>query len=146
MKIVGALFIIISSVFASYTYEKREKSLILELKEIKRFANFIRIQIEHFSLSLNEIFAKYDTVNETLMLLMQGERVSHLGKDVEQELFECFSTLGTAFKSDEVKRLTVLIDYLEIKIQEHENEYKEKTKVFRTVALFIGFSVVILLV
>ena len=146
MKILGALFIITSSVLSSYFYEKRLSYVINELKEIENFVSYISNQIEYFSLSLNEIYRRYGSESKTLSLLAEKKRIDYLGDDIEEALFQCFDKLGTGFKDEELKRLLVLNNFITAKIQDLESAYKERTRVFRTIAFFVGFSVVILLV
>lgn len=146
MKILGALFIITSSVLSSYFYEKRLSYVINELKEIEKFVSYISNQIEYFSLSLNEIYRRYGSDCKTLSLLAEKKRIDYLGDDIEEALFQCFDKLGTGFKDEELKRLLVLNNFISAKIHELESAYKERTRVFRTIAFFVGFSVVILLV
>ena len=146
MKIIGGLLIVLATVASIYYYERRLRFLLSELKEIKKFIEFISTRIEHLSLSLKDIYSLYEMKSKVLRSLVQKERISSFGKETEDELYSCFYSLGTGFKSDEINRLEILKTHLEKKISEFEKTYKEKVRVFRAVAFFVGLSIVILLI
>lgn len=146
MKIIGSILIIISSIIASYFYEKRLKHQLYQLKEIDQFTIFIKTQIEYFSLSLNEIYTKFNSKSEIIDKLISKKELNSFDEQIEDELFNTFRTLGNGFKEEQIKKLEYLHTFLDKKINEIEENYAQKTKVFRAMSIFIGCCTVILLV
>ncbi len=146
MKILGSLLIIISSIIASYLYEKQLKNQLLQFKEIERFVFFIKTQIEYFSLSLNEIYAKFNSKSELIDKLISKEKLYSFDEQTEDELKNAFENLGNGFKEEQIKNLEYLHAFLGNKIKETNENYAKKTKVFRAMSIFIGCCTVILLV
>ena len=56
MKIIGSFLIIISSIIASYIYEKQQKEKIESLKNLDKFIIYIKQQIEYFNYPLDIIY------------------------------------------------------------------------------------------
>ena len=146
MKIVGGIIILIASITVSYFYENTKKAEIKALKQIKDFVLYIKIQIELFSLPLSEIFTKYKHTSDVIKELIETKQVSVFNKQIRDELFGCFSVLGTGFKDEQLSRLTYLIVFLDKAITESEKDYPQKIKVNRALSLFVGCSTVILLI
>ena len=146
MKIIGSIFIITSSIIASYFYEKRLKNQIFQLKEINQFVFFIKIQIEHFSLSLKEIYTKFNSKNEIIGKIISKENLNLFDEQLEDELSIIFEKLGSGFKEEQINNLEYLQTILDKKIKENDENYAKKTKVFRAMSVFLGCCAVILLV
>lgn len=146
MKILGSVLIILSSVIASYFYECNLKSQVQGLKEIDKLVLFIKAQIEYFSLSLNEIYEKYNSKNEIIKKLISKCKLNFFEKEIEDELSNTFDKLGNGFKNEQIKNLEYLHTFLDKKITEFNENYTQKAKVFRALSIFIGCCAVILLV
>ena len=116
------------------------------MKQIKDFVSYIKIQIELFSLPLSEIFSKYKHSNDLIEELIETKQVAAFSKQTRDELFSCFSVLGTGFKDEQLSRLTYLITFLDKTVTESEKDYPQKIKVNRALSLFVGCSTVILLI
>ena len=141
MKIIGSFLIIISSIIASYIYEKQQKEKIESLKNLDKFIIYIKQQIEYFNYPLDIIYSKFNNKN-TVSLTVQPNFESELNKDIK----DCFSQLGKGFKSEQIKSLEYLHSKINIKLLNLEKSYIEKVKVFRAISLFIGCCTAILLV
>ena len=146
MKIIGCLFIITASILASYLYEKRLKYQSTQLKEISKFVSYIKTQIEFFSLSLNEIYIKFNSNNDLINKLISKEPIDLFDKQIGDELSNTFLYLGNGFKQEQITKLEYIQAFLEEKIKDLDKNYAQKTKVFRAMSLFIGCCIVILLV
>ena len=146
MKIIGSVLIIFSSVTVSFYYEKHLKEQIKSLKAILDFVEYIKNQIQFFSLPLNDIYARYGSDNPYINKLKRGETVEGLDTETQDELYNCFSALGRGFKDEQIQRLEYTNFKIKAKIETFEKEYSQKNKVFRAIAIFIGCCTVILLV
>ena len=146
MKIIGSILIIVASVTISFHYEKQQKAKITLLKSILNFIEYLKNQIEFFSLPLDVIYRKYSSQNEYLTALTRGEVLFPCTERIKDELLNCFGSIGTGYKSEEIKKLEYLAMKISDEITYEEKEISQKIKVFRAISLFIGCSTVILLV
>lgn len=149
MKILGAFLILIASICSCVIYEKNEKCKISSAKEICEFIRYIRSQIEHFSTPINKIFASYTEKSVLVDHLCKKEldlAKKSLEKDDFKTVSDFFNSLGKGLKDDEASLCSYSIETLENSISKKEKDYPNKIKVFRAMALFFGFCVVILLI
>lgn len=146
MKIIGSILILISAVTISYYYERWQRQSINNQKNICKFLEFIKNQIEFFSMPLLNIYEKYKDKNDCINLLINGKFEEITPSYVQNELKDCFSQLGTSYKDEQIKILNCTIENFKDKIKSSEKNYEQKIKVFRAISLFIGCSAVILLV
>ena len=146
MKIVGSLFIILASIAVSYQYEVTQRQKMHNLKSICHFIEYVKTQIELFSLPLHIIYEKYKDKTDCINALISKETFSYFNSSIDKELSECFSLLGKSYKNEQLKTLEFVIEITKNELNKLEKEYIQKTKVFRAIALFIGCSAVILLV
>ncbi len=146
MKIIGSILILISSVTISYYYERGQKQYVYNQKSIYKFLEYIKSQIELFSMPLNRIYEKYKDKNDCIYSLIEGKYEAITPLIIQNELKECFSQLGTSYKEDQIKILDYTITKIKEEINLAEKNYEQKIKVFRAIALFVGCSTVILLV
>ena len=102
MKIIGAILIFLVSIIVSSNYEKRKKQEIVDLKAMVSLLQFIKNQIEYFSLPISEILAKYSTDNECVKEFVDTGYLSFSDKSIQDELIKCFTQLGKGFKEDSV--------------------------------------------
>ena len=146
MKLFGSVLIIIASITISYYYEKQQREKILLLKSVLNFIDYIKDQISYFSRPIDEIYQKYKYQNESLYGLIHGEISFPFSKNILDELRDCFSGLGQGYKEEEIKKL----EYVSKKVSEEalilEKELAQRVRVFRAISIFVGCSVVILLV
>lgn len=146
MKIIGSLLIIIASIVTSFFYENKLKNQSVQLKEINKFIVHIKNNIEFFSLSLNDIYKKYNSNNELIYMLISKKQLDFFDSEIEDELTNTFSGLGCGFKDEQIKKLEYLHTFLNEKIKDFDENYTKKTKVFRAMSLFLGCCAIILLV
>ena len=146
MKIIGSAFIIVASITVSFFYEKKQKENLMLLKSICSFLEYIKNQIEFFSLPLNVIFEQ--SSNKTCLIneLIVGKEIDVFSQEINDEINICFSGLGKSYKSEQIKKLDYTIMFLKEQINKTQENYSEKIKVFRAIAIFVGCSMVILLV
>ncbi len=147
MKIIGALIIIIVSVISAYLYEKNIKTKAKHIEEIISFIKYIKSQIEYFSRTLNEIYTGYDVKSEYIYTLIenngQGAQVS---KEVDALIEEFFSNIGKGYKSEEIKLCDYTSERLYASLTQLQLEIPNKIKIFRSLSLFVGVCIIILLV
>ena len=74
MKIAGSLLIILSSVISSYYYEKSIKENTERIKDLIDLINFIKIKIEYFSISVEEILSEYDTKKQWIKSILTDRK------------------------------------------------------------------------
>ena len=146
MKIAGSILIILSSITVSFFYERKLKEQIWILKKIADFFNYVKQQIDYFSFPLNEIYKKYEQIDNHITSIISGEKLDCLSEDMNTAIFDIMSTLGKGFKNEQIKSLEYINICLDNEIKKHEREYSQKVKVFRAMALFVGCCTVILLV
>lgn len=149
MKIAGALLILCASICSCVFYEKTEKSKISSANEICNFIKHIRAQIEYFSTPISKIFSSYDEKTPLIKDLCDksfsgSKRL--LEKGDYKLVFDFFSSLGKGLKDEELSLCSYTIDELQKSIDKKEKDYPDKIKVFRAMALFFGFCVIILLI
>ena len=146
MKIIGSVLIILSSVVISHRYEREKRQSIDTLKEIRDFIHYIRTQIEYFSLPLCEIYARYNKKSKPILCVIEKTQIIGIPSSVQDEITRCFNSLGNGYAKEQMNSL----EYLSVKISEtitrEEKENEKKIKIFRAISVFIGCSVVILLV
>ena len=145
MKIIGAILILLVSIIVSSNYEKRKKQEIVDLKAMVSLLQFIKNQIEYFSLPISEILAKYSTDNECVKRFVDTGYLSFSDKNIQDELIKCFTQLGKGFKEEQISLLNYNIELTNKTIKSNEESNPQKIKVYRAMSLFISSCVVILL-
>lgn len=145
MKIIGAILIFLVSIIVSSNYEKRKKQEIVDLKAMVSLLQFIKNQIEYFSLPISEILAKYSTDNECVKRFVDTGYLSFSDKNIQDELIKCFKQLGKGFKEEQISLLNYNIELTNKTIKSNEESNPQKIKVYRAMSLFISSCVVILL-
>ena len=146
MKIAGSILIILSSITVTFFYEKRLKEQINTLKLLFDFFEYVKNQIEYFSLPLNDIYSKYTSSNSCISDIINGKKVDCLSDEINSNILNLMSVLGKGFKGEQIKNLEYVNVCLDKEIKKYEKEYNQKVKVFRAMALFVGCCTVILLV
>lgn len=145
MKTIGGLLIILTSIIISHTYDKRQKERICALKEISEFISFVKLHIEYFALPLCDIYKKYNSKSRYADNLINRHSIDILDKETMDELSKAMTNLGKGYKEEQLKLLDYLYLVLTKKITENEENYAQKTRVFRAISLFVGCCIVILL-
>ena len=132
-------------IIVSSNYEKRKKQEIVDLKAMVSLLQFIKNQIEYFSLPISEILAKYSTDNECVKRFVDTGYLSFSDKNIQDELIKCFTQLGKGFKEEQISLLNYNIELTNKTIKSNEESNPQKIKVYRAMSLFISSCVVILL-
>ena len=147
MKYIGAIFIMCGCVTLSYLYEKREKNKITYLHKMKDFISYIKSKINFFLTPLNTIFSDYDDEFISNIVKNKFENLDEYYDKNDLEFISCFFTsIGKGIKDEEISLCDYTLANLETSICEAEKDFKNKVKVFRTLAIFCGASVVILII
>ena len=136
----------LASIISAYSFEAKKKKEINTLKMIINFSNYVKNQIDLFSLPLNQIYTKQNFNNETIRELISNHTVNLNDKSISDELYECYSTLGNGYKGEQLKNLDKLTNFLEKKTKHLEINYPQSIKVYRAISLFVGSCAIILLV
>lgn len=149
MKIAGAIFILCASVASSYFYEKREKEKIKKANKLSEFIRYIRAQISYFSLPADKIFKAYKTDDSLIENIISGN-LSTLDfffcKDMSNDIKDFFSSLGNGYKDEQLALCDFTLSKTEDFINKMNKEFPGKVRIFRSMALFTGICVIILLI
>ncbi|MBQ3040874.1 MAG: stage III sporulation protein AB [Clostridia bacterium] len=146
IKIIGSILILCASVCACAFYERAEKAKIASLQECCDFIKHIRAQIEYFSTPVDKIFSSYDKKTELIDALISKDAKNYFEKEDYPVINEFFASVGRQLKDEELSSCSYTISELEKRLEKRRQDYPNKIKVFRAMALFIGISVIILLI
>lgn len=149
MKIIGTILILFASVCACVLYERKEKQKISSAIEACDFIKYIRAQIEYFSCPIDKIFNSYEPKGTLIEALISGkhEEASRLlSKEDFKIINTFFLSLGKGLKNEELSLCSYSLSELERSIEKKKSEYPSKVKVFRAMALFCAFCIIIMLI
>jgi len=147
MKYLGALFIMCGCVILSYFYESKEKTRLLNLIKIRDFISYVKNQIDFFLTPCHKLFSEYD--DDFIKGLIDND-FNNMGiyfeEHIADELSHFFKSLGNGLKDEEISLCDYTIQKLDDTIKKVEGEIKNKIKIFRTLSLFGGGCLVILII
>lgn len=149
MKFFGGVFILLASVLCAYYYEKKLKTKISHAQELSSFITYIKCQIEYFSYPINTIFERYEAKSDFINEIIKNPTyVKNEGfeNSIQNILLDFFASLGKGFKKEQLNLCDYVILSLSDYVQALKKEYPSKVKVFRSMSLFVGISIVILFV
>ena len=148
MKIIGSLLILFASIVASYLYESSLKRSIEILCELVELIKTTRHKIEYYSLPVEDILKEYDCKNTHLKQMINGDFFTgiHIDVNIQKDIENYFSMLGRGYKKEQLSLCDYTINSLENALNNMKTEFIKKAKVFRSLSLFLGVGVVILLV
>lgn len=149
MKIAGAIFILCASVAASYFYERREKEKIKKANKLSEFIRYIRAQISYFSLPMDKIFKSYKPDDSLIEEIMSGNFSSlefFFDKDTSDAIKDFFSSLGNGYKDEQLALCDFTLSRTDDFVNKMNKEFSGKVRVFRSMAIFAGVCVIILLI
>ena len=149
MKIAGAIFILCASVASSYFYEKREKEKIKKANKLAEFIRYIRAQISYFSLPVDMIFKAYksdDTLTGDIISGKLSSLDSFFDKDTSDVIKDFFSSLGNGYKDEQLALCDFTMSAIEDFTDKMNKEFSGKVRVFRSMAIFTGVCLIILLI
>ena len=149
MKFIGSALIIIASICASFFYEKKLKAEIHSLNEAIDFILYVKTQILYYSKPINEIYKDYNKTSLFLQEILESKEkatLTNFNKESKEKLTSFLSTIGKGFKSEQISLCEDTITYLNEQLTRLEAEYSKKTKAYRSISLFVGVCVVILLI
>ncbi len=147
MKYIGALFIMCGCIVLSYFYECKERSRLSHLIKIRDFINYIKIKINFFLTPCHQLFSEYD--DEFIKKLIENnfDNVSdYYDEPILSDITHFFANLGNGLKEEQINLCDYIIQKLDDSIKKVEGEIKNKIKIFRTLTLFGGGCLVILMI
>ena len=147
MKYLGSVLILCACICFSFFYEIKEKNKIENLKKIRDFINFIKIKIDFFLTPQNQLFSEYNCklINELYNKNFDNLDV-YFDKETTLFLDDYFKNLGKGLKDEEISRCKYTLAKLNEIITKYENELPNKIKVVRTLAIFGGACVILLII
>lgn len=147
MKYIGALLIMCGCVALSYFYGKKEKNKISDLLRMRDFILYVKTRIDLFLTPKERLFCEYDDpfIKSLYESSFKDLRLYFDKNDCEY-LNEFFYTLGKGMKDEELALCEYTVLQLNKSIDKAEADIKNKIKVFRTIAIFGGASLVILII
>lgn len=159
VKLIGALFIAISSFALSSHFcscLSREKD---ELGGFISLLNHIRLEISCFSKPLSQIFSEFSCpaldksgFTETLRERGFSEGLKknacrlNLSKEVKDVLLSFSQSLGHGYREDEIKRCDNTISCLEERYKACLDTLPEKRKLIKSLSITFGISVIVILI
>lgn len=148
MKIIGCVLIFLSSILCSYYYERYLKIKISKLEELILFVSYIKSKIEYFSIPLSKIYQKYENKTKFIDSLIHNfdYKEIQISKEVDSIICEFFSSLGKGYKQEQIALCNYTTERLNANLSLIKATSPNKIKIFRALSLFIGISIIILLV
>jgi len=158
VKTLGLCLIFLSSVSIGFLVSHKTKEGAKNLREIIKFINYIKNQIEFFNASLEEIYSSYKTDNDTFNNFVND--ISEHGWNIAlstaynmclpqriiQELKNYSSLLGKSNKDEQLIHNNYYINFFENEYRLLEKSTTEKTKVSISLGIYIGMMLVILFI
>ncbi len=147
MKYIGAILIMCGCITLSYFYEKSEKNKIRYLIKMRDFISYAKTKIDLFLTPLNKLYEEYndDFINKLSENGFQDLN-NFFDKNSCEYLEDFFKSLGKGMKNEELSLCDYTVSKLSEAIENAEADYKNKVKVFRTLVIFGGASLIILIV
>lgn len=136
----------ISCVFATYYYEVRLKKQISDVSDLIKFIHHIRSEIEFFQSPVSRIFEKYDKTELTNAIISRDYSRFDFNESIEEAVSSFFTSLGHGLKRDELAFCDQTISILERELAVIKSSYPTSVKIHRSLSLFFGALVVILIV
>lgn len=147
IKFVGCLLILLSSVAIGYYFEKNYKDKILFLQEIIDLINYTKNQIEFFSTPINEIYSIFQNKSKRITDIIAGNlNVINESFRNQEYLLNYFNEIGKGYKSEQIKLCDYTINEAKKDLNDFKLDLPKRIKIIRSLSLFIGASIVILLV
>lgn len=148
MKIIGSILIILSSVISSYYYEKSIKENIEKLKILIDLINYIKVNIEYFSISIEEILNEYDTKKHWKKSILKDGKfeIKYIDSTLKKEITSFFLSLGKGYKKEQISLCEYTLKNLICVYDNLKKENVKKVKIYRSLSLFFGIGLVILLI
>ncbi len=147
MKYIGCVLIMCGCIVLSHFYEIQEKNKISYLISMRDFILYIENKINLFLTPKHILFEEYKA--EPIKSLMKNnfkELDRYFDKDITLFLEEFFNNFGQGLKDEQIKQCQYARGKIEETQKKAEIELKNKIKVFRTLSLFVGASLAILII
>ncbi|MBQ7353004.1 MAG: hypothetical protein IJW54_03250 [Clostridia bacterium] len=148
MKIIGIIFIIFASLFATVCYEKKLKIKIIRLEALFDFISYMETQISLFSLPINSIFSNYKLNTELIYKIKEKkyEDFYVYDEDFSVKVINFFENIGKGYKDQQLKSCKAFADILNKELVSQKSDIKNKIKIFRTMAFFLSACIIIFIV
>ena len=131
----------------SYFYEYKEKSKLSHLIKMRDFINHIKVKIDFFLTPCHQLFSQYD--DEFIRGLIENnfDNINcYFEEPIVNDISYFFTNLGNGLKDEQICLCDYVIQKLDDSIKNTEGEIKNKIKIFRTLTLFGGGCLVILVI
>ena len=147
MKYIGSVLILCACICFSFFYEMKEKKKVENLKLMHNFINYIKSKIDFFLTPQDKIFSEYECkLIEELYTNNFNNLSNYFDKEASVLIKDFFNKLGKGLKDEEITRCSYTLTKLEEIIKKYENELPNKIKVVRTLAIFCGACVILLII
>ena len=166
IKYMLFLFIFLSSTLVGILISKKYISRVKELKEFKSFLNILKTKIRFTYEPLGEIFfdtsnsfsnnvsdilkktsyyMKTNTAGQSWKMAIEDSDTNILNED-KNVLVSLSKMLGKTDLEGQVNQIEQTSEFLDIQIQKAEKERDKNEKLYKSLGMIIGISLVILLI
>lgn len=148
MKIIGSILIVLASIFSSYYYEKNHKCDISKIENLIELINYIKSKIEYYSLPIEEILKNYDNKSPWIEMLINRETIDakNFNENTKNDILNFFFSIGKGYKKEQLSLCEYTIRNLNKELERMKTEFIKKTKIYRSLSLFFGVGLVILII
>lgn len=148
MKLIGSIFIILASIFSSYYYENKLKCNINKIESLIDLVKYIKTRIEYYSMTLEEILRKYGNKNPWKDALLNSTLigVNNLNENTKNDILSFISAIGKGYKKEQLSLCEYTINSLNNELEKMKAEFTKKSKIYRSLSIFFGVGLVILIV
>lgn len=146
MKYLGALLILCGCIGISHLYETVEKVKIKNTKEIRDFVSFARNKIDYFLTPVDKLLSEFKS---RLIDDIYNEKEDHKKYLIYESIHfinDFFKNIGNGIKNEQIKLCDFTLKQLDFIIEKTDAEYKNKIRIFRTLTIFGGSCIIILII
>ena len=147
MKLLGTVLIMCGCIALSFFYERKERTKIQNLIKMKEFILFARSKIDLFLTPVSVILNEFDDEIINSVVTTEFKNINeYFNTDDCEYIIKFFSSLGKGMKNEQLSLCDYTVSCINNSIEKADAEFKTKIKVFRTLAIFGGASVIILII
>lgn len=136
--------------FYSHKLSKRKEILELFSLELSTSLTKIRYQSNTLANVFSDKFSGYVFNDESNFFLQWKDMLKYYDKTLKKEdvdlLLECGEKLGTSDINGETDNINMYIEMLTSKVAQAQNDIEKKSKLYRTLGLYSGIALTILLI
>lgn len=156
-KLIGLAVLFITSICIGQTMIFTYKTSVKQIESFIQFIKYIKSQVEYYNMPYPDIFDKYS--NPTLekcgfinTLRTSGWKIAidnsifYFNSNIKELLSNFGNELGKSMKQDQIINCTYTIEQLEIQYQNAKSELPKRTKLYNSLSLMAGISIIIILI